>query len=203
MKMNQKQKDTILSGMSTLGGAAVGTIGGTFVAQEVNAAEVVATEAPSKTEPEDVHATVEEQPQNQAAQDVEPDPEPTPEPKPSPKPTPEPEPEPEPSPNPDTEIEVVGYETVTNEDGSQSDIAILSVNGQGAAIIDVDQDGFADVMAADQNLNGQIEDNEVVNIQGQGIAMEPFKTEFESNQLALNDDGPDYINDGGVDSYIS
>lgn len=207
MKIAEKQKDTILSGMSALAGAAAGTVGGAFIAQEANAAEVVSAEVPGKDETDDAHPAAEAQP----AHNVEPEPEPTPTPEPKPEHKPETHPEhkpetpeptkPEPEPT-DTDIQVLSYETVTNEDGSQCDMAIVSVNGQGVAIIDVDQDGYADVMAADQNQNGQIDNNEVVDLQGQGIAMAPFKAEFENNQVALND-GPDYINDGDVDSFLS
>lgn len=179
MKIDSKQKEVLLSGVSTMAGAAVGTVGGTFVAQEIKA-EVV-------PEPEK--------------------PEPTPEPEPVVDPiVPEPEPVPAPEPVVEPDIQVVNYQTYTNEDGTISDVAVISVDGQSAAVIDVDHDGYADVIAADTNLNGVIDNNEVVNIQGEGVEMQPLRDAYQGNNVYLADNtdpGPDYVNDGNVDDYLA
>ena len=44
-------------------------------------------------------------------------------------PNPTPEPTPASEPRPESEIEVVSYETVTNEDGSQIDVAVVNAQG--------------------------------------------------------------------------
>lgn len=98
-------------------------------------------------------------------------------------------------------VEVEAYETISNEDGSQMDLAVVSVDGQEMGIYDVNQDGTADLMAADDN-NQQIEDNEIHDISSEGFSMQPLHDDY----IAQNDpamQGPDYINDGDVDNYMA
>lgn len=100
------------------------------------------------------------------------------------------------------EVEVLAYETISNEDGSQMDLAVVSVGGQEMGIYDVNQDGTADLMAIDANNNQQIEDNEITDISSEGLSMQPLHDEY----IAQNDpsmQGPDYINDGDVDNYMA
>lgn len=100
------------------------------------------------------------------------------------------------------EVEVLAYETISNEDGSQMDLAVVSVGGQEVGIYDVNQDGTADLMAIDANNNQQIEDNEITDISTEGLSMQPLHDEY----IAQNDpsmQGPDYINDGDVDNYMA
>lgn len=100
------------------------------------------------------------------------------------------------------QVEVLHYETLTNEDGSQMDLAVVSIDGQEMGIYDVDQDGIADLLAQDVNNNNQISADEIEDISGDGISMQPFHDEY----IAQNDpsmQGPDYINDGDVESYMA
>ena len=100
------------------------------------------------------------------------------------------------------EVEVLAYETISNEDGSQMDLAVVSVGGQEMGIYDVNQDGTADLMAIDANNNQQIEENEITDISSEGLSMQPLHDEY----IAQNDpsmQGPDYINDGDVDNYMA
>ena len=98
------------------------------------------------------------------------------------------------------EVEVLECGTVTNDDGSQMDVAVVSVNGEEVGVIDVNQDGVADVMAADVNGNGTIDQGEIADVSSEGIQMQPLQDQY----LAQNDpalQGPDYVNDGDVTSY--
>lgn len=111
--------------------------------------------------------------------------------------------------NEDT-ITVVSYETVTCEDGSQMDVADVIISGQETLIIDVDQDGIADVMVADMDNNGIITDNEVADIEEAGIAMEGLSmavaqtgTSEDATLLADNETMPDYVNDADVTGYMA
>lgn len=128
------------------------------------------------------------------------DPEPTPEPDPEPDPEPEPfpYPEPDPEPDPDTEVEVLSFQRVTLGDGSQADMAIVSINGQEAALVDMNLDGWADAMMADINEDGDISDNEVVPITSDAaIAMAPLA---QAVNYDYNDTDP--INEGGGEMVI-
>ena len=119
-------------------------------------------------------------------------------PKPEP-PKPEP-PKPEPPVNP--EIEVLGYETVMNEDGSQMDVAIVSVDGQRVAFIDVDRDDLADVYVLDMNENGMLENEEFVPIRDQYLPMQQFREAvYPAGDMLAQED--DYINDANVDEFMA
>lgn len=125
---------------------------------------------------------------------LEPEPEDDPclaDPDPEPYPEPAPEPEPEPEPDPDNSVEVVSFERVTLDDGSQADMALVNINGEEAAIVDIDLDGWADAMMADIDHSGDISDNEIVPINSdQPIAMAPLAE-------AVSYDYDDPINGGG------
>lgn len=100
------------------------------------------------------------------------------------------------------EVEVLAYETISNEDGSQMDLAVVSVGGQEIGIYDVNQDGTADLLAVDINNNQQIDENEIQDISSENLSMQTLHNDY----LAQNDpsmQGPDYINDGNVDNYMA
>lgn len=100
------------------------------------------------------------------------------------------------------QVEVLEYTTLTNEDGSQMDLAVVSVDGQAMGVYDVNQDGVADLVAVDANENHQIEENEIHDISADGLSMQALQDDY----LAQNDpsmQGPDYINDGDVENYMA
>ena len=114
--------------------------------------------------------------------------------------------EPEPTPvnsDPDPEVEVVSYDRVTNDDGSQMDVAVLNVNGNEVGVIDANLDGEADALVCDANQNGEIEDGEIENVQGQGISMQPFQDAAGFDPQFAQNDLPDYVNDADVDTYMA
>lgn len=99
-------------------------------------------------------------------------------------------------------VEVIAYETVSNENGGQMDIAVVSVDGKEMGVYDVNQDGTADLLAVDANKNQRIEDNEIHDISSEGLSMQYLHDEY----IAQNDPstlGPDYINDGDVHNYMT
>lgn len=103
---------------------------------------------------------------------------------------------------PQVEPEVLAYETVSGADGSQMDVAVVSVGGQEFGVYDVNQDGTADLMVADENNNQQIEENEIHDISSENVSMQALHDDY----IAQNDpfmQDPDYINDGNVDNYLA
>lgn len=184
-------KKNVATGASTAAGATAGVVIGAAIApNSAEAAEVVTPEPAPTPSPA-------------------PQPSPEPTPTPAPKPTPQPQPElvpvtPEPpTPGPETEVEVLGYDRVTNEDGSQMDIAVLNVNGNEVGVIDANLDGEADALMCDLNHNGVIEEGEMEIVQGQGIAMQPLQDAAGFNPQFAQNDLPDYVNDADVDTYMA
>lgn len=212
-KKTSEVKSNVISGMSSTVGAAAGVVAGSVISSEVNAAEIpvspeeeqeveVVSSQPSRTGGSTTHHNPTPAPEPEPT----PEPEPDPEPEPRPEPTPQPEPEPTPGPTPEEpEIEVVSYETVTNEDGSQMDVAVVNTQGQTVMIADVDQNGIADVMASDLNNNGQLDNGEIVDISEQNIAMQPLQevANIGGNEMIAQTNDVDYINDANVDDYIA
>lgn len=131
----------------------------------------------------------------------------------------EPEPKPEddkqdddnggqkPTPGDDDEptVEVVAYETIDNEDGTLSDIAVVAVDGTPVVVADIDRDGMADLMAVDINENGSIEDEEIIDVSDSNIAMEPLQQAagVDPDLYVASNDESDYINDANVDDFIA
>lgn len=209
MKTDDKKnlKSGIAAGISSTVGSAAGAVGGIALADNTAQAAEPPNNSPQHTDAVPNHAQAPHKPNEHIAT-----PEPAPEPTPAPVPVPEPEPipEPEPVPTPEPEVQVVGYETVDNVDGTQSDVAYLMVNNTPVAIVDIDQDGLADAMLADSNMNGQLEDNEIVDISNENIAMSPLQDLAEEADSAGTDDYyadntnlPDYTNDADVTDYIA
>ena len=209
-KKTSDVKSNVISGMSSTVGAAVGVVAGSIISSEVNAAEIpvtpeeeqdveVVSSQPSKTG----GSTPSHNPTSHPTTGPATEPNPTPEPATEPNPTPEPTPASEP--RPESEIEVVSYETVTNEDGSQIDVAVVNAQGQAVMIADVDQNGVADIMASDLNYNGQLDNGEIVDVSDQNIAMQPLQdaANMNGNNMVAQTGEPDYINDANVDDYIA
>ena len=180
-------KAEVATGLSSSVGATIGMIIGSAISAEVNAMEVpeptpvpTPNPAPSKPEPS-------------KPEPVKPEP---------PKPEPvKPEP-PKPEPQPEPEVEVLGYETIQNNDGSLMDVALVRVDGQEVAFIDGDMDGMADVYVLDMNGNGILEEEEFIPIRDQSLAMAPLREAvYGQEPLVAQDD--DYINNADVDDFMA
>lgn len=208
--MNEKKLSemtyNVISGMSSTVGASAGVVAGTMISSKVNAAEApetpyeeqgveVVSSQPSRTSGSTTHLN--------HVPVAEPSPDPIPQPSPTPEPGPTPDPDPEPIPEP--EIEVVSYETVTSEDGTPMDVAVVNAQGQAVIIADVDQNGYADVMASDLNNNGLLEEGEILDVSNQNIAMQPLQAaaNMGGNNMIAQTDDVDYINDANVDDYMA
>ena len=199
-KKTSDVKSNVISGMSSTVGAAVGVVAGSIISSEVNAAEIPVT----PEEEQDVEV-VSSQPSKTGGSTPSHNPTSHPTTGPATEPNPTPEPTPASEPRPESEIEVVSYETVTNEDGSQMDVAVVNAQGQAVMIADVDQNGLADIMASDLNYNGQLDNGEIVDVSDQNIAMQPLQdaANMNGNNMVAQTGEPDYINDANVDDYIA
>lgn len=215
-------KKNVVTGVSGVAGAAAGVVIGAAVTPEQAEAaevEVEAVETPeeataSHSGASASHSSTAHVSHTSHAVTPEPEPEPTPEPTPEPKPTPTPEPEPTPTPEPEptptpgpvdptSEIEVLGYERVNNQDGTQSDIATVRVQDNIIGVVDADIDGKADVIICDVNNSGTLEQDEVQNVQSENIAMQPFQEAAGFQPDLAQNDLPDYDNNANVDEYMA
>lgn len=215
-------KKNVVTGVSGVAGAAAGVVIGAAVTPEQAEAaevEVEAVETPeeataSHSGASASHSSTAHVSHASHAVTPEPEPEPTPEPTPEPKPTPTPEPEPTPTPEPEptptpgpvdptSEIEVLGYERVNNQDGTQSDIATVRVQDNIIGVVDADIDGKADVIICDVNNSGTLEQDEVQNVQSENIAMQPFQEAAGFQPDLAQNDLPDYDNNANVDEYMA
>lgn len=193
MKKTEKSnvKADVLTGMSSALGATVGMQIGEASAIEAQAAEVVVPEPEPELEPEPVLVS-----------EPEPDPQPVPVSEPDPEPVPQSEPESVLSSEPT--VQVLAYQTVDNGDGTQSDLALVNVDGQEMVVGDINQDGIADVVMADVNQNEQIDDNEIADVSGYGIGMSQFQNPAEANNSNLYlADNQDYVNDADVTEFTT
>ncbi|MCM1377702.1 MAG: hypothetical protein NC097_02625 [Clostridium sp.] len=116
------------------------------------------------------------------------------------------------------EVEVLGFDHMEAEDGSEVDVAVLRVDGHAAVIMDANQDGEADFIAVDINDDGIFSDDEQIEITGQGYSMQPYlaaapqhdepelpeyDVDADDSMLAETDpqDMPDFINDADVADF--
>ena len=98
------------------------------------------------------------------------------------------------------EVEVIDYQTITYDDGSQVDVAVVNVDGQDMIVADVDMDGKADIIAADLNGNNQLDADEIIDVAGEGISMATFEAAIAADELAQAND---YINNADVSDFIA
>jgi len=110
------------------------------------------------------------------------------------------------------EVHFLGVESVQTNDGETINVGRMSVDDVDVAVVDMDNDMVFDVLVADRNQNGQIEDDEVVDISSRQMTVTDFALMAEENNgmdasqpiLASNqqdnlaDDMPDYMNDVDV-----
>lgn len=194
--------------LETAAGAILGAFG-TAVAVDAFAAEPQTEENPEEQVEQAAASTPvtpvdndhEAQGETPHANPTEPTPEPAPEPTPEPTPEPAPEPTPEPTPESPT-VQVIDYQTVETETG-QADVAVVSVDNEVYMVMDANQDGWADYVFHDDNVNGQCEDNEVQVLEDQMLSMEPLRDAYMQGQETAMVDEPDYINNGDVNEYMA
>lgn len=93
----------------------------------------------------------------------------------------------------DNEIHVLAVEHDVDMNGETVDVAAIEIDGHQGLLIDVDQNGTADVAAIDINNNGQLDQGEVRDI-SQAYVQMPQQTPGDM-YMASADDMPDYTND--------
>lgn len=64
----------------------------------------------------------------------------------------------------DDDVRVLGYGEVTLDNGQNVTVQELDMNGQRVAVVDVDQDGVADLAMSDLNQNQQMDEGEVIDL---------------------------------------
>lgn len=119
------------------------------------------------------------------------------------------------------EVEVISYERVMAEDGSPMDVAVVSINGNEVNLVDVNIDGYADLMSHDSNHDGIIDNSEIQNVEGLNIDMQQFQEgagfnpilsqepytgmepSYSPDDVLAQNDLPDYVNDADVDSFMA
>ena len=100
----------------------------------------------------------------------------------------------------DSEVRVVGVQTVQNEDGSQAIVAGLELDGDCALIVDVNSDGTMDLLIHDDDRDGQISDEEIYDITADNISTQAVIDDYavqtgHDDLYMANNDIPDYMND--------
>ena len=216
--MEKSKKQQMREGAATAAGgftgAVAGVVAGTVVMPEEAAAqEVAVNDAPVAGEGESRPTPAAQQQtthtQNPAKPTV--DPAVKPEPESISEPADNPDNSVTPATQEDVHVEVVGYHTIDNADGTQSDVAVLNVEEQPMAIIDVDQDGAGDLLFADFNQNSQIDEDEIIDITEADVPMQPLAEAAGADRPVVNHDGalasngeqfPDYVNDANVDEFM-
>lgn len=111
----------------------------------------------------------------------------------------------------ESEVHILGVNQYVNEDGDISNAGFATIDGEPIVMIDVDGDGVFDGVIHDNNGNGQIDENEVLDISSAGITTDSWAAEaiaqgnedgmFNPNhthQDELASDQPDYENDADV-----
>lgn len=93
----------------------------------------------------------------------------------------------------EAEIEILG---VVHDNETGANIGGMMVDNQEVILIDVDGDLAFDYMASDLNHNGEVDQNELVDIQGQNLTVNDLGgfTNPTGNTMASND-APDYSSD--------
>ena len=92
------------------------------------------------------------------------------------------------------EVEVLGF--AQHESGAM--MAGVEIDGQEFVVVDIDNNNEADAMMADLDGDGNISENEISDISGQGVYMSDLAAMQNSQDLAM---GPDYINDADTSIY--
>lgn len=93
----------------------------------------------------------------------------------------------------ETEIHVLGVEHNVDMNGQQVDVAAIKIGGHNGLLVDVNQDGTANIGFIDMNDNGQVDQGEVGDITRHGMQMPGSNP--DANCQAGADDMPDNTNE--------
>ena len=115
----------------------------------------------------------------------------------------------------ESDVHILGVNQFVNEDGGVTNAGFATIDGEPIVMIDVDGDGVFDGVFHDNNNNGQMEANEVLDISDAGITTDSWAAQAvaqgnsedgtfnpgqpeSSPQDELASDMPDYANDADV-----
>lgn len=114
---------------------------------------------------------------------------------------------PEEPPTVEPDIQVLSVEQIQLEGYGPANVAGILVNGQQGMVIDLNNDNIADALAVDLNEDGTINDNEIIDISYENIAMSDLAaaispmSDLNSDILLANQ--TDYENQGDVQEYFA
>lgn len=113
------------------------------------------------------------------------------------------------------EVHFLGVEQHQTEDGEVINVGRMTIDSENVAVVDMDNDHVFDVALSDGNHNGELEENEIVDISDRGLTVEDFAmaSAMESGapntgmpdtasqqQDDLAPEMPDYMNDADIQS---
>lgn len=207
-KQSKNQKEQVAVGSSSVAGATVGAVVGSSLANKAQAATTDNTDQENQTPVEEAPATT------STASHTTPAPAKPATPIHDGPDTPEVPDGPDGPDGPETpeapegytsnpEVEVLSYETVTADDGSQADVAYINMDYTLGVVIDLDRDGEADVIAFDENGDGVFDENEFTETTGLGIHMQPLQEGLAPDVAVTENYNSDYINDADVTDYMA
>lgn len=93
----------------------------------------------------------------------------------------------------DVEVEVLGVEYMQTEDGQEMAVGGMSVNGQEIYVLDADNDGIGDVAVMDINGNGQLDEDEILDLSENPVDMSSFETANSDLSGDVSPAEPDYL----------
>lgn len=82
----------------------------------------------------------------------------------------------------DVKGELVGVQTVTDENGNPMTVVAAKINGHNSVFVDADVDGYVDVAAMDANADGVLDDNEIVTIAKGAMPVSALINELDEPQ---------------------
>lgn len=115
--------------------------------------------------------------------------------------------------NDEPEVHFLGVEQHQTEDGIVINVGRMTIDSEDVAVIDMDDDRVFDVAVSDSNHNGELEDNEIIDISDRGLTVEDFAIASamdggspdmgmpdtaSQQQDDLAPDMPDYMSDADI-----
>ncbi len=85
----------------------------------------------------------------------------------------------------DDDVRILGYGDVVLDNGKEITVQELDVNGQRVAVIDIDQDGTADIAVTDLNHNNQPDDGEILDLHTGETYSPEDQSPFDGNDVNI------------------
>lgn len=102
----------------------------------------------------------------------------------------------------DVDIQVLGVESVTFDDGSEGNVAVVEMGGQNVFLVDANNDNVFEGAFGDLNNDGVISDNEVADVSAAGMTVSDLQQQMVQQQSDLYmADMPDYTNDADPSAF--